>query len=1062
MNRLFFKRFIHAFYHYIPVCRSSWLQKSNLIHLSLYLIPLIFGLLRKHWLHIFYFIFLVGPVTAQQDRQYSFTHYGVSTGLASNEAVSCIQDEEGYIWAGTNNGLQRFDGQRYLSFRHQKGNTRSIPNNYIAQLLLDRKKNLWMLTADGKVGVFDTKRFIYNEATVRVKNEKVLYIERELIQDEQGNLFLLFHHNEFVTWNEKQKEFSAAHNFIRFPPDWGASDLTQQPGTKKYWIGGSKGLAVYDLHTNQLSYKEHNAAKEAIIDRLGNIPGATRIMIDNQQRLWFDAWTGAPSFYCYDLKKREVVLEKYDFTSIANGYHETRGLLQQMDGTIWVKGLNIFARYLEKEKTFQQVYNGYQNEQSIDYDRLNDFFEDRDRNIWVATNNNGLYCFNPAEQFFANIRHINRLKNLPGTGGMLSFILTKQRTLLAGAWSDGLYRYDSNYRMLPLKIRGITDTHSPWVWSMCLSPDSNTIWMGAQPGIYAVDQRTQSATFYNPAILQDRTVRQVITDKSGNLWMGTQSLGLFKWTATKEKRKFEEGVTRYKAIPDCQVRKLFICNKGYLWVATSNWGVYAIDPATDKVVFQLNTKESPEKRISSDGIVSVLQYDDSTLVIAGRNLDFFNSKTGRIIRTIELPESQAGNISAMEKDNNGYLWLSLTNGMFRLNPRNKIFIHFDRLDGMMNDHFVIAASYKLPNGKIIFGADNQLVIFDPLKVMINEPAPDILISSFRLHSKSLTVDSLLKQDHIALGPEDNSIAIEFSGLGYGRAYIIKYMLEGLDKDWIRADQSNQAVYSYLPPGNYTFLMKSEDAEGRPSKNITRVPIKIKPPFWRTWWFLGLAIFATVGLFYWIDKQRTQKIRATESIRTRIATSLTEDMSNSLSSINISSELAKNKIDTDSVRTKEYISQISDASNRMVQAMYDMVWSINPGNDTLPDTIARMKEFAAEVENAHNLVIVFDIDPQVMKLKLDMEYRYEILAVFKEAVINAARHANAKHIQLSMRLRNSKLIMLIEDDGKGFDLETGVLGRGISDMRRRASAIDASFYIESNLNTGSIVKLEMNI
>jgi signal transduction histidine kinase len=147
---------------------------------------------------------------------------------------------------------------------------------------------------------------------------------------------------------------------------------------------------------------------------------------------------------------------------------------------------------------------------------------------------------------------------------------------------------------------------------------------------------------------------------------------------------------------------------------------------------------------------------------------------------------------------------------------------------------------------------------------------------------------------------------------------------------------------------------------------------------------------------------------------------------------------------------------------MVQAMYDMVWSINPGNDNLPDTIARMKEFAAEIENSHDLIIVFDIDNTVLKLELNMEYRYELLSIFKEAVTNAARHANARHIRVNLRLRNAKLIMLVEDDGKGFDLETGVLGRGISDMRRRASAIDSSFYIESNLNTGSIVKLEMSI
>lgn len=693
---------------------------------------------------------------------------------------------------------------------------------------------------------------------------------------------------------------------------------------------------------------------------------------------------------------------------------------------------------------------------------MNGIFEDRDRNLWVTTNNNGLYLFNPSEQFFTNIRHINRVTNLPGKGSMMSFMLTKDKTLLAGTWGDGLYRYDSNYRMLPLNIKGFDEKGSPSVWSMCLSTDSNTIWMGAQPGIYALDQNTRTAVFYNPPVMKDRTVRQVAMDRFGNLWMGTQSLGLFKWTNTKGKKNFNETVKQYTAVPPGQVRRIFICDRGYVWVGTSEAGLYVIDPATDKIIYHLGTKEPAERRLLSDGVTSIIQYDDSVVVIAAKGLHMFNRNREKISKTIRMPESSTGNISAMEKDKNGYIWLSMTDGLFRVNPKNQIFIHFDRIDGIMNDHFIMSASYKLPGGRLIFGADNQLILFDPTRVVLNDPAPDVVITGFKLRNQPLLVDSLLSRERVELGPEDNSIAIEFSGLGYGRTYIIKYKLENLDKDWIRADNNNQAVYSYLPAGNYTLLLKSEDAEGNPSKNITRLLIKIKPPFWRTWWFLGLAIFATIGLFSWIDKQRTQKIRATESIRTRIATSLTEDMSNSLSSINISSELAKNKIDIDTHRTKEYIGQISDASNRMVQAMYDMVWSINPGNDTLPDTIARMKEFAVEVENSHDLVIVFDIDPQVLKLKLDMEYRYEILSIFKEAITNAARHASAKHIQLSLRLKNNKLIMLIEDDGKGFDLETGVLGRGISDMRRRASAIDASFYIESNVNTGSIVKLEMTI
>ena len=1059
----FFSNSPSAIFHNSSLCNSLYHCKYSICTIISYIWEYqIFLSLKKRWLFIFYSLLMAFAVAGQQARQYSFTHYGVSSGLASNETTTALQDEQGYIWIATNNGLQRFDGLRYLTFRQKKNDPASIPYNYIHQLLLDNKKNLWVVTGDGKIGVFNTRTFQYHEAVVKVKKEEVLMIERKLIKDEQGNLFFVLAHNEFLTWNEQKNEFSAEHNFIFLPPDWGVSDCIQQPGTKKYWLGGSKGLAVYDLATKQLSYAGHNTANEAIIEKWGTIPGPTRLFFDNQNRLWFDSWLGAPTLFAYDLKKKEPVLENYTFVPILKSYYEIKGLLRQMDGTIWVKGLNIFARYLEKEKQFELVYNGYQTEQSIDYDRVNDFFEDREHNIWVTTNNNGVYRFNPAEQFFTNVSHTNNLNNRQGDGSVMSFQLTRQKTLLAGTWNDGLYRYDSNYKSLPPGIRGINEKTSPWIWSMCLSPDSNTIWMGAQPGIVAVNQITQSSVYYNPPVMKDRTVRQVATDKYGNLWMGTQSLGLFKWTATNGKRKFEEGVTQFSDVLSSQVLKIFVCNQGYVWVATSSAGLYVIDPDTDKVIFHFGTKEPVERKLLWDGVVSMIQYDDTTVAIAARGLHLFNSKTKKIVKSISLPESQAGNIAAMEKDKNGYVWLSLTNGIYRVNPRNRIFIHFDRIDGIVNDLFVIAASYVLPDGKILFGADNQFVVFDPLKVKINDPAPDIFISGFKLMNKSLLVDSLQKKDRIQLSPEDNSIAIEFSGLSYNRTYIIKYMLEGLDKEWKVADNNNQAVYSYLPPGTYTFLIRSEDAEGNPSKNITRLVIKIKPPFWKTWWFFGLITFAGIGLFYWIDKQRTQKIIATESIRTRIATSLTEDMSNSLSSINISSELAKTKVDTDTKRTKEYIAQISDASNRMVQSMYDMVWSINPGNDTLPDTLARMKEFATEIENSYDVIIVFDLDKQVMKLKLDMEYRYELLSIFKEAVTNAARHSNARHIQLSLRKRNSKLIMLIEDDGKGFDLETGVLGRGMSDMRRRATAIDASFYIESNVNTGSIVKLEMSV
>jgi signal transduction histidine kinase len=312
--------------------------------------------------------------------------------------------------------------------------------------------------------------------------------------------------------------------------------------------------------------------------------------------------------------------------------------------------------------------------------------------------------------------------------------------------------------------------------------------------------------------------------------------------------------------------------------------------------------------------------------------------------------------------------------------------------------------------------------------------------------------------------DDKSITIDFASLSYLKKNKLTYyyMMEGVDKDWVMADMTQRAVYTYLPTGNYTFMVKAKNVDGAFSQQVTTLKIKMNPPFWKTWWFLGLVIIALVVFLYWLDQQRMHKIRATESIRTRIATSLTEDMTNSISSINISSELAKTKVEKDVERTKEYISQISDTSNRMVQAMYDMVWSIHPDNDTMQHTIDRMRAFAADIEAAHNTDIVFDIGKSVSKLELDMEYRYELLSVYKEAIANAAKHADARHIQVMLQCRKRLLRMSIEDDGTGFDLESVVMGRGINDMRRRTSAINATLKIKSYINTGTIIKVEMKV
>lgn len=1052
-----------SFVQSIRVGSNSSLQLYILSFHWVYLKSPTADTLKKYLLHIFSLLLFSLSVLSQQGKKFAFMHYGMTQGLTSNEVMCSIQDDDGYIWIGTNNGLQRYDGVRFLTFRNQKDNPASLPGNFIQQLMIDRTGNMWLQAGGQKAGIFDTKKFIFRDVAVRPADDRYLYGMKKIVEDEEGNIMMVIGNLQLLTYNKAKSEFSGQHNFIKFPQDWGIVDLFNIPGTRKYILGTQHGMAIYNSKTGQLSYTGHNTEREPLIEKFGTIKATANFMFDKDGRLWFDTWDGYPRLYCYDVRKNQVILDKYDILAIVSGYHETHGFLQQKDGSIWLHGLGVFAQFNEKTKQFQQVYNGYEGEQSIAYSKVSDLMEDEEGNIWVSTNNNGIYSFNPAEQFFTNIRHINRESGKPGDGSPMSFAQTKNGSILVGTWGDGLYRYDSSLNPIPLNIKGFSETGTKSIWGMFPSRDNNIIWMASQPGIHKYDQAAGQVTFYDPEPIKGRTVRQVVEDRFGGLWLGTQSVGLYKWPAKNGKINTADSLTHVTGVPGGQILQMIVGKDGNIWVATSGFGLYVIDPASDKVIMHFGLTEPPERRLFSNTVSALLEYNDSTMLIASDGIMVFNTKSRKMIRTIGNSESITGGLTALERDRLGYVWASSTSGIYRVNIHNRIFIRFDRVDGIANDYFINAASLTLPDGRILFGADNQFVTFNPSRVQINDVSPEIKITGFSLMNKPLLVDSLLNLDRIDLAPEENSIALEFSGLSYNNAYIIKYKLEDIDKDWKIADRNYQAIYSYLPPGNYTFMVRSEDAEGRPGKLVTKLMIKVRPPFWRTWWFLGFVVFAVTAVLFWLDKQRLQRLRATESVRTRIATSLTEDMSNSLSSINISSELAKTKVDTDTQRTKEYINQISDTSNRMVQSMYDMVWSIDPKNDTMEDTMQRMKSFAAEIENVHHVSIDFDTDRQVEQLGLDMELRYELLCIYKEAVTNAARHADGRFIKISLRYNRPNLVMMILDDGKGFAMDSAaMLGRGISEMRRRAAVINAVLYIESEVNTGTVVKLEMPV
>jgi len=286
------------------------------------------------------------------------------------------------------------------------------------------------------------------------------------------------------------------------------------------------------------------------------------------------------------------------------------------------------------------------------------------------------------------------------------------------------------------------------------------------------------------------------------------------------------------------------------------------------------------------------------------------------------------------------------------------------------------------------------------------------------------------------------------------------MLEGFDKDWVYTDASKRFVtYTNLDPGDYTFKVKASNNDGVWNETPTAVRLIITPPYWKTWWFTLLCVLTGACIVFAIFYLRLQKLRDIHRIRNKIASDLHDDLGATLSSISIMSELANQQIKGQSPQASSLLEKIGSSSRNMIESVNDMVWAINPKNDSFENIIKRMRTFAAEILSAKDIAFHFDFDKNVLQSKLKMDIRRNFYLIFKEAVNNIAKYSYAANAFVMIWNRESNLKMTIRDDGNGFDPDSVLRGNGLTNMQQRAEGIKARFNLESIPGKGTIVELE---
>ncbi|HYH85345.1 MAG TPA: ATP-binding protein, partial [Pyrinomonadaceae bacterium] len=315
---------------------------------------------------------------------------------------------------------------------------------------------------------------------------------------------------------------------------------------------------------------------------------------------------------------------------------------------------------------------------------------------------------------------------------------------------------------------------------------------------------------------------------------------------------------------------------------------------------------------------------------------------------------------------------------------------------------------------------------------------------------------------------------DFFGLSFraGEDLRYQYMIEGLGRDW-SAPSEQRSVTASLSPGKYRFLVRAVSSDGTVSARPASVSLNVLPPFWRRWWFLTLAALAVGLTIYTVDRYRIRRVVELERVRTRIATDLHDDIGASLSQIAILSEVVSARVGSDGDSpVSEPLATIAGTSREMVDSMSDIVWAINPKRDRLSDLAQRMRLFASDILSARDIRIRFSAPEAAKDVTVGADLRREIYLIFKETVNNLAKHSGATAAEVDFRLAGSRLVVVVSDDGKGFDVngasENGdgervsMGGHGLGSMRQRAEKLGGTYEVASEVGRGTKVTLKVPI
>ena len=999
----------------------------------------------------------------QQDEAITFEHYGQESGL-SQGTINAVTAYDGFRWFATQDGLNRFDGYGFRVYRTGQG----LNSNLVQALLTDSHQRLWIGTGAG-LNLFDRtdgriRRFT---ETFGIRHAVDSLPVNRLVEDKQGRIWIQTVAQGLFCFDpalKKIRHYFPGNNTIRsccLAPDG------------QLWVLTFSELYCYDS-------KRGTFVTIPIRQHLTTASLFQNLLFDKRGHLWI----GTADDGAFRLENPASSLGRIThFVQGSTARHlsgtDVESLLCDKTGNVWIgTRTGGIAIYHPDSGQFTYVRHSPLNHRSLRENFVWLLYQDEQDIVWVGSSSQGIDKYDPHRLPFGLIQQQadTPAHGLPDNVVFRLFGLGNQ--LYIGTEAGGFARYSIPDRTLT----SFPETAIPSASAMhgevrVIDADyKGNLWFANWHELTQYDPRQNRAHVYpmpGPRKQKYAYAAHMISDTSGQtseIWVaGDGGLTRFDWQ-TKQWKGWQD-LPAIDAISAHNIRLVYQQERDVVWFGTLGNGLFGYNRRTQQL-----SAFGPANGLACLNIRSLLQ-DGATLWI-GTDCGLFALDLTRNVVTHQFTSSRGAMafrlpndvIYGILKDNEGYLWLSSNQGLTRFSPTQGVLKNYNVSDGLQSNEFNTNVSYKHTDGTLFFGGVNGVTYVRTGQMQRNTFVPPVRITALTVLDSAYNPN----QTHLTLNPDQNFIEFSFAALNFSNAQKNRYQyrLEGIDASWVQAQHRRTANYTNLPPGNYVFRVKGSNDDGIWNEQGASVNILIEPPFWATRWFQLIMLLLLAGGLYGGYRYRiatlknrqahelSVAIRTQELERHRFSKELHDGVGANLTVLKMYlSSLGTPNVAVDDVRNRS-LSVLKSSIADIRSIIHDM----HPRSLTEFGLVHTIDDMVALMNESHRLNVTFTSRQVPQKLPESIEIN--VFRIVQELLQNAAKHAEATHVLLSLIYEADTLLLTYRDDGRGFDpvrvQNHSLAGHGLVNINQRVMLVKGTYQVTSADTQGTAIQIAVPV